>query len=143
LREAITAPAQRVGLQVEPDLVNAILGDVSEQPGALPLLQFALTELYEQRQGQLLTLAAYQQMGGISGALARRADELYGQLAEEEQAITRQLFLRLITLGEGTEDTRRRAPQAELFGLSQDERLVDDVIAIFVRYRLLTLDRDP
>ncbi len=76
LRRAIERPAQRVGLKFETGLVNAILADVARQPGSLPLLQHALLELWEQRQGQLLTLSAYQASGGVSGAIAQRADTL-------------------------------------------------------------------
>ena len=74
------------------------------------------------------TLDAYKNSGGISGSLARRADELYTDLEANGQAAARQLFLRLITLGEGTEDTRRRALQSELT-LPGNERVLDDVIA--------------
>ena len=86
----------------------AIIADVNEQPGALPLLQYALTDLFDHRSGKTITLDVYQRMGGIRGALARRADEVFVALNRHQQAIARQLFLRLITLGEGTEDTRRR-----------------------------------
>ena len=94
----------------EPELVATIIKDVGDQPGALPLLQYALTELFERRDQQTntLTLSAYRQTGGVLGALARRADELYEGLNDEEKEACRQLFLRLVTLGEGVEDTRRR-----------------------------------
>src|SRR5207237_7003337 len=109
LREAIAGPAQRVGLKLEAGLIDAIVADVGEQPGALPLLEYALTELFERRQGRTLTLDAYRSSGGVVGALARRADELYNGLDARGREMARQLFLRLVTPGEGTEDTRRRA----------------------------------
>lgn len=142
LERAIVGPAERIGLQFEPGLVATIINDIGEQPGTLPLLQYALTELFERREGVTLTLDAYKNSSGISGSLARRADELYGDLEAEGQAAARQLFLRLITLGEGTEDTRRRVLQSEL-ALMGSERILDEVINTFVQYRLLTLDRDP
>jgi len=74
LRRAITGPAERAGLTLEPGLVTAIVKDVGAQPGTLPLLQYALTELFERRDGRTLTLAAYRASGGVLGALARRAD---------------------------------------------------------------------
>jgi transcriptional regulator with XRE-family HTH domain len=117
LHSAITAPAAQVGLALEPDLVSTIMQDVAEQPGALPLLQYALTELYERREGpegRLLTLAAYWASGGVFGSLALRAESMYTELTEAEQEAARQLFLRLVTLGEGVEDTRRRALMSEL-----------------------------
>ncbi len=143
LEQAIVGPAQRVGLLAEPNLVTAIIADVNEQPGALPLLQYALTEIFERREGQRLSLRAYQDSGGVTGALARRAEEVYLMLGEEGQAMTRQLFLRLISLSEGMEDTRRRLHWAEVASLARDFPVVEAVLDAFTRYRLLTLDRDP
>lgn len=143
LMEAISKPAERVGLSLERGLAQTIADDVGEQPGALPLLQYALTELFERREGRNLTLEAYRETGGVSGALARRAEELYTAMTEEEKAAARQLFLRLVTLGEGTEDTRRRVLQAELNSLGVDETALQKVLSSFGQYRLLTFDRDP
>ena len=114
LEEAICCPAAGVGVMVEPQLVATIIADVQEQPGTLPLLQYALTELFERRQGSVMTLAVYEEIGGVTGALSRRAEALYSQSDAVDQETTRQLFLRLVTLGEGVEDTRRRVPLAEL-----------------------------
>ncbi len=161
LERAIVKPVQRIGVTPEPELVATIIDDVGQQPGTLPLLQYALTELFERRTGRTLTLDIYKQSGGVLGSLARRADELYQQLNEQEREATRQLFLRLVTLGEGTQDTRRRIVQTELDELthsqtpittddSQDDRQqecacssLDRVIEAFSKYRLLTLDHDP
>jgi len=141
LAETISGPAFRVGAIVEEVLVETIIEDVREQPGALPLLQYALTELFEQREGALLTIAAYQDIGGTLGALAKRAEEVYRRFKESGQNMARQMFLRLVTLGEGQEDTRRRILQTELLTLG-DREVVEDVIDRFGRYRLLTFDRD-
>ncbi len=143
LERAITGPAKRVGLHIEDPLVTAIVADVNEQPGALPLLQYALTELFERRDGPVLSLEIYNEINGTFGALARRADELYDGLTEEAQEATRQMFLRLVTLGEGTEDTRRRVRLAELNSIGDDPDEIEMVIDAFGRYRLLTFDRDP
>jgi WD40 repeat protein/transcriptional regulator with XRE-family HTH domain len=121
LEQAITGPAQRIGLALEPGLAEAISRDVGDEPGALPLLQYALTELFERsREASLLTKQTYQSIGGVLGALARRADELYEGLEAKSQEAARQLFLRLVTLGEGTEDTRRRVLRAEVEALAGD-----------------------
>ena len=89
-------------------------------------MQYALTELYEHREGRLLTLRAYRESGGALGALARRAEELYAGLRPTEQREARQLFLRLVTLGEetgaGTEDTRRRARRSEVASAARRRR---------------------
>ncbi len=143
LERAIAGPAERVGLKLESSLVATLVNDVGEQPGALPLLQYALSELYERRVENRLTLAAYREIGGLSGALARRADGLFEALDATGQAAARQLFLRLITLGEGVEDTRRRVLQAELSSLLDENRVLEDVIDAYTQYRLLTFDRDP
>ncbi len=111
LERAISGPAKRVDVSLEPGLVAAMLADVAEEPGALPLMEYALTELFERRDGRTLFLEAYRQIGGVSGALGRRAEELYADLDDDGQEAARQLFLRLVALGEGTEDTRRRVPR--------------------------------
>lgn len=143
LRRAIVSPAENVGVYPDDDLVTAIVEDVGEQPGALPLLQYALTELYERRVGRRMVKSAYLESGGVLGSLARRADELYQELDTPAKEITRQLFLRLVTLGEGTEDTRRRVQRSELLSLTPDLAVLDKVLDSFGKYRLLTFDRDP
>ncbi len=142
LSQAIVGPAERVDLSIEPGLVAAIQSDISDQPGFLPLLQYALTESFENREDNELTLAAYQKSGGVTGALARRAETLYEGLDKEEQEITRQVFLRLVTLGEGIEDTRRRMMLAELITLGDGRETVERILEIFGQYRLLTFDHD-
>ncbi len=141
LAETISGPAYRVGAVLEDGLIETIIDDVREQPGALPLLQYALTELFERREGALLTIAAYKEIGGTLGALAKRAEEVFRRFKEGGQNMARQMFLRLVTLGEGQEDTRRRVLQSELLTLG-DRDNVEEVIDRFGRYRLLTFDRD-
>ncbi|MBX3062913.1 MAG: protein kinase [Anaerolineae bacterium] len=142
LRRAILGPAEANGLRVESALVTTIVADVSEQPGALPLLQFALMELFERREGRKLTLNAYHASGGVAGALARRADELFESLNEQGQEAARQLFLRLIALGD-VDNTRRRVSRSELATLVEQPGFLDAVIEAYNQYRLLTLDHDP
>jgi WD40 repeat protein len=143
LERAIAGPAERVDVPLEPGLVAAIVADVSEQPGALPLLQYALTELFEHREGDTLALEAYRASGGVRGALARRAEALYAGLDPAGQELGRQLFLRLVTLGEGVEDTRRRVLRTELMSSGGDPKTMEEVIDAFGRHRLLTFDHDP
>ena len=106
LEQAIVGPAEWVGLRLEPGLVADIVGDVIDQPGALPLLQHAMAELFERRDDATLTREAYQAISGVSGALANRAEELFVELDGNAQGAARRLFTRLVVLGEGTEDTR-------------------------------------
>jgi len=141
LQEAIAGPAHRIGAVLEDGLVERIIQDVREQPGALPLLQYALTELFERRDGPLLLNSAYEDIGGTLGALARRAEEVFRRFNDPAKKAARQIFLRLVTLGEGQEDTRRRVSQSDLLSLGEPE-VVQDVIDRFGRYRLLTFDHD-
>lgn len=143
LRDAIVRPAENAGLVLDLDLITQIIAEVGDEPGTLPLLQYALTELFERRDGRRLTVEAYAEIGGVTGALARRADDIYAGLAPDEANAARQLFLRLVTLGEGQEDTRRRANLHELFSLEGDDVLMQQVIDLFGQYRLLTFDHDP
>ncbi|WPB82282.1 TIR domain-containing protein [Archangium violaceum] len=114
LREAIVRPAQEVGAYLEKGLAGTILKDVSHEPGALPLLEHALYELWRARNGAWMTLSAYEATGGVAGALQRRAQSTYEAFTPGEQEIARGLFLRLTALGEGTPDTRRRISRGEL-----------------------------
>ena len=139
LEQAIVEPAHRVGAEFEPGLVSEIIADVADQPGALPLLQYALTELYEARVSNLLTRDAYQRIGGVTGALATRAEELFAEADPEDQTLLRRLLTRLVALGEGREDTRRRVLVGEVTGLS----ITDEIVDRFGRARLLSFDRDP
>jgi WD40 repeat protein/serine/threonine protein kinase len=143
MERAIAGPAERVGVAFEEGLVAQIIEDMHYQTGALPLLQYALTELFERRQGRLLTHAAFQDMGGAVGALAKRAEDLYREFNPDGQETIRQMFLRLVTLGEGAEDTRRRVHRSELLAITSDQEMMEEIIDTFVAYRLLSLDHDP
>ncbi|HWL90153.1 MAG TPA: BTAD domain-containing putative transcriptional regulator, partial [Actinomycetota bacterium] len=120
LEQAIRGPAERVGVPPEPGLVAAIVTDVVHQPGALPLLQYALTELFERREDERLRLEPYLAMGGVAGAVSARADRLYEASGPEGRRAIRQVLLRLVTLGEGRQDTRRRVVRSELDVLDVD-----------------------
>ena len=143
LERAVRGPAERVGVTFEQGLVEQIVSQMNYQAGALPLLQYALTELFDRREGRLLTNQAYQQIGGAVGALANRADEIYRGLTEDGQELAHQMFMRLVTLGEGAEDTRRRALHTELLSLTDNRDLMEEIIDQFTAYRLLSLDHDP
>ena len=95
---------------------------MKEQPGSLPLLEFVLTELWQQRQGGQLSHEAYERIGGLQGAIARRAEEVFTALTVAEQQTARRVFLQLVHVGEGTETTRQRAACAALGEESVRER---------------------
>jgi hypothetical protein len=142
LTEAIELPARKVGLSFEAGLVDTIREDVLGQPGGLPLLEHALRELWERRQGWQLTVAAYRDIGGVAGAIAKRAETEFGKLVPEQQAIARRILLRLVQLGEGTEDTRRRARLSELLTDNEQGEVIGEVVQKFAAARLLTTGRD-
>ncbi|MEO1166415.1 MAG: protein kinase, partial [Chloroflexota bacterium] len=99
LEQTIVRPAEQAGAVFDPGLPQVIINDVMGQPGILPLLQYALTELFEQRKNRILSVKSYQKIGGVSGALAQRAEETYLEYDETFQKAVRQIFLRLVTLG--------------------------------------------
>jgi WD40 repeat protein len=137
LRRAVETPAGRVGLRVEPELVDALVDDVEGEPGALPLLSTALLELWQNRGGNVLTLAAYRESGGVQGAVARLAESTYARVPEGRRGLVRALMLRLVAEGEGDVPVRRRAPLAEL-DLERNDDMAD-VLAILADSRLVTV----
>jgi energy-coupling factor transporter ATP-binding protein EcfA2 len=114
LREAIVKPAQMVGAMFEKGLVGRLMEDMHRQPTALPLMQSALAQLWQRRHGVWLTHAAYEAIGGVSGAIDQRAEAVYGRLSEKHKRLARNLFVRLVAFGEDTSDTRRRVHREEL-----------------------------
>jgi serine/threonine protein kinase/DNA-binding SARP family transcriptional activator len=139
---AVSRPARDAGLELEPGLVPTIVRDVSRQPGGLPLLQYALTDLFDRRQGRDITMEAYDSMGGVLGALARRAEEIQAELAPAAQRAAQHLFLRLVAVSEDGEDTRRRVRRSELVAAAEDRAALDAAIDAFGSYRLLSFDHD-
>ena len=143
LERAILRPAEAVGVDFEEGLAASIAQEVHYQPGALPLMQYALTELFEEREDHKLTHAAYEEIGGSVGALAKRIEDIFTELNSQGQETVRQMFLRLVTLGEGVEDTRRRVPRSELLAVSAYPDVMDELIDTYTASRLLSLDHDP
>ena len=136
LRQAIELPAQRVRLDVEADLVDALVGDVEGEPGGLPLLSAALLELWEHRDGRGLTHAAYARTGGVRGAVARLAEDAFGRLDPSQQRLARAVMLRLAGEDAGGAVVRRRVPLSELEGNRPDDLAA--VLAVLTERRLLT-----
>jgi DNA-binding SARP family transcriptional activator len=137
LRRAIEEPARGHGVIFEPGLVGRLLDDAGNEPGNLPLLQFALTLLWERRVGGQLSHAAYEEIGGVAGALTSYADHVYEELTPAEQEGVRRIFLQMVHPGEGIEDTRRLATRDELN--EKDWPLIQKLADA----RLLVTDQDP
>jgi hypothetical protein len=138
LRDAITQPAELSGYRFEnPQIVDDMLGHLETTPGALPLLQFAASRLWETRDAarKMLTHQSYVQMGGCAGALASHADRVVQELGQGQQALVRAILLRLVT----PERTRAIVPIDELRELSREQGEVQRLIDQMVDARLLVV----
>jgi energy-coupling factor transporter ATP-binding protein EcfA2 len=142
LRRAIELPARRVGLRVESALVDALVAEVKDEPGGLPLLSTALVQLWQERSDGWLRYDAYLRGGGVRSAVARLAESSYEQLSESERETAMTVFVRLVGRGagngEGDAAVRRRVPLSE-FDLDRDPT-VASVLSTLTRDRLLTQD---
>ncbi|WP_328641078.1 helix-turn-helix domain-containing protein [Streptomyces canus] len=114
LREVIVKPAQSAGHIVERTLTARLVDEIADEPGGLPLLSHVLRETWRRRRGRALTEEAYEAAGGVHGAIAQSAEEVWADLSPEHAELARLVLLRLITPGEGSQDTRRPISRTEL-----------------------------
>nr|WP_239106840.1 trypsin-like peptidase domain-containing protein [Streptomyces rubrogriseus] len=115
LKRAVTAPVDAVpGLWFEPGLPERIVADAGDEPGRMPLVQFALTELWHQRSNSMLTHVAYDAFGGIAGGLAKHADGVYSKLSRTQQELAPRLFAQLARPGDGDAFARRPVRTTDL-----------------------------
>ncbi|WP_345636945.1 nSTAND1 domain-containing NTPase [Rugosimonospora acidiphila] len=134
LRRAVSQPAIDAGATVEGALLARVVADATGQASVLPLVSHALRETWSRRRGNTLTLAGYEASGGMRHALARTAETVYTGLTEAQQRLARGVFLRLIALGEGTDDTKRRVNRDQL------DPGAGPVLDALASARLVTLD---
>ena len=137
LKQAIIKPAAKVKLTLESGLAEEILRDIEGSPGSLPLLQDTLTELWKRRKDNQLKFTAYSQLGGIGGTLNHRATEVYKSLTPQQKDAAQHIFLSLTTLGEGTEDTRRRVLKQDLVTAKHNAKLIDNVVQKLANEKLI------
>jgi WD domain, G-beta repeat len=156
LRETILYPAESVGLDVEPGLVELLLRDIGAadggasdgsaagyEAGRLPLLAHALRATWQQRHGSTLTVEAYLATGGIQHAVATTADRVFADLDTSAQETTRWMFLRLVKIGDGAiEDTRRRVSRTDILREAAEPGAARAVLDAFTHARLLTQRQD-
>jgi len=149
LRRAIEEPAKRGRWEFENGLVDVLLNDIGAdgmgqpEPGALPLLSHALLATWERRRRQIFTLDGYHASGGVRSAIAETAESVFtDQLNQKQQQLAHDVFLRLTELGEGTEDTRRRASLNELVRQTEEAAQVRAVLNTLAEARLITLNED-
>jgi formylglycine-generating enzyme required for sulfatase activity/energy-coupling factor transporter ATP-binding protein EcfA2 len=147
LKRTIVEPAKCTGMSFEPGLVERVLNDIEDEPGNLPLLEFALTELWARRRDGSLSNDAYDSIGGVAGAIAQRAEGEYAKFTPEAQVITQYIFKRLVRVAqptEGIDDARRRVILDELWShqRSKDGHEVKEVVKALADARLLVTSRD-
>ncbi len=144
LVSAIALPAKQVGLPIEDELIARIINDMKAEPGALPLMQFALKDLFDSQQEKggviALTLKDYLHHGGIHKSLERHADKSFAKLSESEQKLARSIFSGLIEIGRGTVDTRRTALFDELVPANTKAEDVLAVVGKLADARLIITD---
>jgi hypothetical protein len=139
LRETLVCPAELAGYSFEDAAIVDDMMQLSTSRGALPLLSFAASRLWEarDRHNKQLTRAAYQQMGGVAGAFARHADQVASAIGN--QALLRAILMRLVT----PDGTRAVVDQRELLSLASDPREVERILDHLVRARLIHTETDP
>ncbi|RDD89222.1 hypothetical protein [Streptomyces parvulus] len=149
LREAVTAPAKAVGMELEAGLAELIIREVStdgphgtHDAGVLPLLSHALLATWQRRKAGRLTLAGYRAAGGIQGAVAGTAERAWSGLDPAARTAARLLLLRLVRLGEDTQATRRRSTRRRLAQEARDPGKTEESLEALVRARLVTLDAE-
>lgn len=149
VRDAVTNPAKAAGLQLEPGLVDLMLRDLGAHnrrgkdvydAGALPLLSHALLVTWQRRQAGRLTIAGYRAAGGIQGAVATTAERAWSDLDEPARAAAKQLLLRLVRVGDDTQDTRRRSSRHNLLEASANLAATERALEVLTRARLITVD---
>ena len=144
LAEAIVEPARTVGVTIEPDLLERLVADTGNEPGALPLLQEALVRLWGTMHLHRISLAAYEQIGGdgrggLAAAVADTADAALASLSSEQAQVAKRVLLRLVQFGEGRPDTRRQLRLGDLRSEDDDEDVLGSVLEVLARSRLVTL----
>jgi len=145
LRMVIERPARDIGVYFQPELVSRLLEDAAREPGALPLLQEALVQLWGKRRQRLLALADYQALGdgsrtGLAFAISEHADAVLRSLTQAEETLALRTLLRLVAFGEGRADTRRQQPYAAL--RSKGATKFGAVLQHLVDNRLVTVTGD-
>ena len=139
IRRAVERPAAVGRLTLEDGLADTLVSDAGQEPGLLPLLSTAMTQMWERREDGALTYPAYVALGGLSGAIATLAEESYAALPPDERATARTLLLRLTGPGDGAGVTRRRVALTELEALPQAS--IRTVVEDLARARLLTVSK--
>lgn len=145
LRRAVTEPARRAGHPLDEGTIELLIGETRGRDGALPLLQFTLSRIWEGMARGVPAAQTYQVLGGVGGSLAQEARRLYESLSENDQRIARRAFLRMIRVGPDIKNTARRVDLAEVVAHGDDRERVRAVLERFARpeARIITLAAEP
>jgi len=141
LRDVIEKPAEQVGLKFEAGIVDDLIQDMHNQPTGLPLLQFTLQKLWEQRRRNRVTREAYERLGGVHQALERSADLLYESLIPQNQEVLKHILLRMIRPDRGLEVTSNRVTRQSLYLNNFAQERVDEVLDKLIDARLVRKTR--
>lgn len=146
-KAAVVKPLEKIGLRYDPNLIYTLMLDLVGAPGELPLLQLALHAMWRRREkdpsgceAPKLTLEAYTELGGVRNMLNQRATEVFQSLSEPEQVAAKRIFLSLCELGEGTEDSRRRACISELMSPAIPTPLIEQTLNKLVKANLVVVN---
>ena len=131
LREAISKPAELAGYSLDEKTIDRLVYQTADREGALPLLQFALAQIWEGIEQGVLPADTLEELGGVGGALAKKAERVYAGLQPAQQVIARRIFSGLVQLGEGTRDTRRRVAVDRLVSKQDEPAAVQQVLEKF------------
>jgi hypothetical protein len=147
LRRAIEQPARDVGVELEPELLDQLMIDAADEPGALPLLQEMMRQLWAKMEDHTLTLSAYQRLrsrdsSGLAAAITNLADATLSELTPAQQQIARRIFLRLVQVSDNGPDTRRQVSRASLRGAGGSPELFDSTLAQLTENRLVIASGD-
>jgi WD40 repeat protein len=143
LRHAIEEPARLAGCELEGGLTELLIRDVLGEIGGLPLLEHALLQIWQAREGRQLKVAAFRAIGGVVGALERHAEGIFSRFTPAQQEACRHLFLRLVQVDENREVTKRRLAAEELVSSHDpegDRQAASAVLTDLTRERLLTTE---
>ncbi|WP_431955866.1 hypothetical protein [Nocardia lijiangensis] len=152
LTEAITGPAERAGLKLEPGLDELVITELcglgdhqarqSYDPGALPLLSHVMAATWQHREGRKLTIAGYRAAGGVVGSVAATAEQAWSELSDPQQSAAKDMLLGLVAVARDSRDTRRIAARPTLQQRSTDPLSATAALELLARTRLVTLDAD-
>jgi hypothetical protein len=143
LEQAMQGPLEQATVGFDRALMATLIGDVLGRPASLPLYQYTLTELFDRRRNDTITLDDYRTMGGVSGVIGATADQLYAALDDRSRGALRAVLLRLVTIDDAGQRARRRVEASELLSLGLDVEDLQRVLDDLGRQRLVAFDRSP